>query len=53
MRSRREAGAATITKPFDKTEILAVIDKILTIKDLQEVRTPRAQLKIDMASKSW
>ena len=40
-------GAADyITKPFDKTEILAVIDKILTIKDLQEeVRTLRAQLK--------
>jgi DNA-binding NtrC family response regulator len=34
-----------ITKPFDKTEILAVIEKILTIKDLQEeVRTLRAQL---------
>ncbi|MBI3327609.1 MAG: sigma-54-dependent Fis family transcriptional regulator [Nitrospinae bacterium] len=35
-----------ITKPFDKEEILAAIEKILTIKDLQEeVRTLRAQLK--------
>jgi DNA-binding NtrC family response regulator len=40
-------GAADyITKPFDKTEILAVIEKILTIMDLrEEVRTLRAQLK--------
>jgi DNA-binding NtrC family response regulator len=35
-----------ITKPFDKAEILAGIEKILTIKDLQaEVRTLQAQLK--------
>jgi DNA-binding NtrC family response regulator len=34
-----------ITKPFDKAEILAIVEKILTIKDLQEeVRTLRAQL---------
>ena len=39
-------GAAEyITKPFDKDEILAAIEKLLTIKDLQEeVRTLRAQL---------
>jgi two-component system response regulator HydG len=35
-----------ITKPFDKAEVLAAIDKILTIRGLQaEVRSLRAQLK--------
>lgn len=40
-------GAADyITKPFDKDEILAAVEKILTIKDLRdEVRTLREQLK--------
>ncbi len=40
-------GAADyITKPFDKEEILAAVEKLLTIKDLkEEVRTLRAQLK--------
>ncbi len=40
-------GAADyVTKPFDKDEILAAIERFLTIKDLQEeVRTLRAQLK--------
>jgi DNA-binding NtrC family response regulator len=35
-----------ITKPFDKEEILAAVEKILTIKDLQEeVRSLRTQLR--------
>lgn len=35
-----------ITKPFDKVEILAIVEKILTIKELQEeVRSLRASLR--------
>lgn len=35
-----------ITKPFDKVEILTIVEKILTIKDLQEeVRSLRAQVR--------
>ncbi|HSF31839.1 MAG TPA: sigma-54 dependent transcriptional regulator [Candidatus Tectomicrobia bacterium] len=42
----RLGAADYITKPFDKTEILAVVEKILTVKGLQEeVRTLQAQLK--------